>query len=150
MKSIQIPTFDFTGKTVAITGSGSGIGQAAALEFAHYGANVVVADISAAAAEETVSAILAHGGSALAVPVDVSKSSQVDALVQTAVDRFGGLDIFLSNAGVGGEVLPLLEQSEEEFGQPEGRFSVRQGRRQADDRPGPGRPDHLHRLHRRH
>ena len=46
---------------------------------------------------------------------DVSQSAQVDALVAATVERFGSLDIFISNAGVGGEVLPLLEQTEEEF-----------------------------------
>ena len=108
MYSIQMPKFEFTGKTAVVTGSGSGIGRAAALELAYYGANVVVADISAAAAEATVAEITENGGSALAWVTDVSQSAQVDALVQAAVEHFGSLDIFISNAGVGGEVLPCL------------------------------------------
>ena len=115
MYSIQMPCFDFKGKTAVVTGAGSGIGRAAALELAYYGANVVVADISASAAEATVAEITENGGSALAWVTDVSQSTQVDALVAATVERFGSLDIFISNAGVGGDVLPLLEQSEEEF-----------------------------------
>ncbi len=115
MYPIQIPTFDFTGKTAVVTGAGSGIGRAAAMELACYGANVVVADIALPAAQNTVSIIAENGGSALAVAVDVSDSAQVDRLIEQTVQHFGGLDIFISNAGVGGAVLPLLEQSEEEF-----------------------------------
>ncbi len=115
MYPIQIPTFDFTGKTAVVTGAGSGIGRAAAMELACYGANVVVADIALPAAQNTVGIIAENGGSALAVAVDVSDSAQVDRLIEQTVQHFGGLDIFISNAGVGGAVLPLLEQSEEEF-----------------------------------
>lgn len=115
MYPIHVPTFDLTGRTAVITGAGSGIGQAAAYEMACYGANVVVADISAAAAQETVDVIAANGGSALAVPTDVSDSAQVDALIRQTVSAFGKLDIFVSNAGIGGAVVPILEQSEEEL-----------------------------------
>lgn len=59
MYPIQMPVFDFTGKTAIVTGAGSGIGRAAAMELAYYGANVVVADISAAAAQATVDVIAA-------------------------------------------------------------------------------------------
>ena len=108
MYPVQIPTFDCAGKTAVITGAGSGIGQAAAMLFAAYGANVIVADISEAAAEKTAEVIRRNGG-------DISQSAQVDRLITETVDHFGGVDIFVANAGIGGAVLPLLEQTENEF-----------------------------------
>ena len=115
MYSIELPKFDFAGKTAVVSGAGSGIGRAAALELAYYGANVAVVDISAAAARETVAEILDNGGSALAVTADISDSDQVNRVIRETVDAFGGVDIFFANAGIGGEVLPMLEQTEEEF-----------------------------------
>ena len=117
MYPIQMSAFDFTDKTAIVTGAGSGIGRAAAMELAYYGANVVVADISAAGAQATAAIIKENSGSAFAVPVDVSDSASVDALIAATIEKFGVLNIFISNAGIGGEVLPLLEQSEEEFEQ---------------------------------
>ena len=117
MYPIQMPVFDFTRKTAIVTGAGSGIGRAAAMELAYYGANVVAADISAASAQATVDIITANGDSALAVPVDVSDSASVDALISATIEKFGVLNIFIANAGIGGAVLPLLDQSEEEFEQ---------------------------------
>lgn len=115
MYPVQIPTFDCAGKTAVITGAGSGIGQAAAMLFAAYGANVVAADISEAAAEKTAQVIRRNGGRVHVIPVDIAQSPQVDRLIAETVDRFGGVDIFVANAGIGGAVLPLLEQTEEEF-----------------------------------
>ena len=88
------------GKVAIITGGGSGIGRATAELFAREGANVVVADYKAEIGRETVRAIKDAGGEALFVEVDVSDSAQVQRLVQSALDAYGGINILFNNAGV--------------------------------------------------
>ncbi len=88
------------GKVAIITGAGSGIGRASALLFAQEGARVVVADIAQAAGEETVGLIRSQGGQAVFVRVDVANAEQVAAMVQTALDAYGRLDILFNNAGL--------------------------------------------------
>lgn len=87
------------GKTAIITGSGRGIGRAAAELLASHGARVVVTDIDAAPAEETVLAIRAEGGQAISVPGDITDKAFAPLLVNTAIERFGGLDVIVNNAG---------------------------------------------------
>ena len=88
------------GKVAVITGGGSGIGRATAELFAREGAKVVVADYKAEIGRETVRAIKDAGGEALFVEVDVSDSAQVQRLVQSALDAYGGINILFNNAGV--------------------------------------------------
>ncbi len=98
------------GRVVIITGAARGIGRAHALEFARQGAKVVVNDLgvslqgegggSAAPADEVVKEIQELGGEAVAHGADVSDSAQVDDLVKSTVDRFGGLDVVINNAGL--------------------------------------------------
>jgi 3-oxoacyl-[acyl-carrier protein] reductase len=88
------------GKRAFITGAGSGIGRAAAIQFALDGAVVAVADIDEAAALHTVSLVVAGGGTALALAADVSSEDDVVAATAAAATRFGGLDIVVANAGV--------------------------------------------------
>ena len=88
------------GKVAVITGAGSGIGRVAALLFAAEGAKVVVADVVGDHAESVTEEIIAAGGSALAVTVDVSDESQVEAMVAAAVDAYGGLQVLFNNAGI--------------------------------------------------
>ncbi|WP_456021886.1 SDR family oxidoreductase [Pseudomonas protegens] len=85
-------------KIALITGAGSGIGEATAKLFASEGAKVVVADRDIELARSVASAI---GEQAYAVQADVSKSSEVKAMVEQAVAHFGGLDILVNNAGFG-------------------------------------------------
>lgn len=93
---------DIQDKTVLITGGGSGIGRAAALEFAALGARVaVVTGHNAAAGEETVRLIENRGGRGAYFPCDVTREEQVQATVEAVVERFGGLDCAFNNAGVG-------------------------------------------------
>ncbi|HXU38517.1 MAG TPA: SDR family oxidoreductase [Blastocatellia bacterium] len=87
------------GKTAIITGAGRGIGRAAAELFASQGASVVVSDIDPAPSEEAVGAIIAAGGQALSVPGDVTDRSFPDRLVNAAIEKFGGIDIIVNNAG---------------------------------------------------
>jgi len=87
---------------VIVTGGGSGIGAAAALQFAAEGAAVVVSDIDLANAEKVAKEIVSKKGRAVAVKTDVSDEAQVAAAVDLAVKEFGGLDVMVNNAGVGG------------------------------------------------
>ena len=86
-------------RVAIITGSGRGIGQAAAMRFAEEGARVVVSDIDAQPAEETVAAIKAAGGEAVAFVGDVMAPEFAEGIVQKAADTWGGLHIIVNNAG---------------------------------------------------
>jgi NAD(P)-dependent dehydrogenase (short-subunit alcohol dehydrogenase family) len=81
-----------------ITGAGRGIGRAAAVEFASQGATVVVNDVNAAAARETVEKITADGGRAVVGPADVCSEAEVNALVASVEDDVGAIDILINNA----------------------------------------------------
>ena len=98
----------FTGRTAVVTGAGSGIGRATAALLGERGADVVVADIDGDAAEETAAAIDdGDGGTATAIEVDVTDAAAVQAMVEHAVDTFGGLDVLHNNAGVTHDPTPV-------------------------------------------
>ncbi|TCZ54980.1 SDR family oxidoreductase [Roseicella aquatilis] len=90
-----------TPKVVVITGASSGIGRATALAFARQGASLVLAARRAPMLEEAVRDCAALGGTAIAVPTDVTREDQVEALGRRAMERFGRFDVWFNNAGVG-------------------------------------------------
>src|SRR5688572_11127724 len=100
---------DFTGKVAVVTGGASGIGEAVALAVAARGGQVIVADIDEADSERVITAIGAAGGSAKAVRTDVADAASVEAMVQFALDTYGGLDVAVNNAGIGGPLSPTGE-----------------------------------------
>ncbi|HET8847095.1 MAG TPA: SDR family oxidoreductase [Ktedonobacteraceae bacterium] len=89
----------FDGKVAILTGSGRGIGAAAARMLAEQGAAVVVSDLDPAPAEETAAAIQGAGGKALVVPGDVTDPAFPRQLISATLDQFGGFDIIVNNAG---------------------------------------------------
>jgi 3-oxoacyl-[acyl-carrier protein] reductase len=104
MKSIEKP---LQGKVAIVTGAGKGIGQAIAQAYADAGAAVCCAARTEAEVRETVLSIEAAGGQGLAVPTDVAQRDSVRRMVDATVERFGGLDILVINAGVNGDQLPV-------------------------------------------
>lgn len=87
-------------KVALITGAASGIGKQIAFEYARQGSKVIIADLSLDTANATAEQIIAVGGTAMAVVMDVTDQAQVDAGVAQAVSTYGGLDIMVSNAGI--------------------------------------------------
>jgi NAD(P)-dependent dehydrogenase (short-subunit alcohol dehydrogenase family) len=104
-------------KTAIVTGGGRGIGRGVSLCLAEEGANVVLADVDAAAAEGTASEIEALGRKALAVRTDVTRRDDVRNMVARALETFGRIDILVNNAGVVAERrgLPLDNLEEEDW-----------------------------------
>jgi len=88
------------GKIAIITGAASGIGKEIAKRFATEGATVVIADLQLPSAEATAAEINHAGGTAAGVTMDVSNEAAVDAGIATTIERFGRLDILVSNAGI--------------------------------------------------
>src|ERR1700679_1050003 len=89
----------FAGKTILITGAGSGIGRATALIFARERANVVCADINEKGARETAAAVNGNGSQALALKVDVPSRAQIADMVARAVAAFGSVQFLFNSAG---------------------------------------------------
>lgn len=105
------------GKVAIVTGAASGIGKACAEVFAERGAQVVVSDLVDTAGEEVARAIVDEGGDARFVACDISKSEQVEALIEETDRAFGGLDIAVNNAGIRGELVELADTSNEHWRQ---------------------------------
>lgn len=107
-------TKQLDGKVAVITGGSSGIGKATALAFAREGARVAIGARRESEGEAVAQQIRDAGGEAIFAKTDVTDPAGVEALVQTAVDTYGQLDISFNNAGTEGERLsPIVEDSEE-------------------------------------
>ncbi|HJZ96478.1 MAG TPA: SDR family NAD(P)-dependent oxidoreductase, partial [Candidatus Solibacter sp.] len=102
-------------KVVIITGGASGIGRATAIAFAREGATVVIGDLDKPGGENTVSAIKDAGGNATFMRVDVSTSTDVQALVCKAVEQYGGLNYAFNNAGLVGSYAGIVDTPLEDW-----------------------------------
>lgn len=102
----------FRDRVVVVTGGASGIGLATVRRFAAEGAKVAIGDI--ADASEVVREITDQGGEALFLPIDVSRSADMQALIDAPVKRWGGLDVIFNNAGIP-MARPIEEVSEEDY-----------------------------------
>ncbi len=100
-----------SGKRAIITGAGSGIGRASALLAVSEGASVIAVDLVEDSVDQTAKIIRDNGGEVTTVAADAGDEDAVRNLVDLAVSKFGGLDIFYANAGISGGLVPLSEQT---------------------------------------
>ena len=111
----------FEGKSVVVTGAGSGFGRAIAVRFAEEGASVLCADIDPVGGEKTAAEIEAAGGTAEFIEVNVAQSDDVQAMVERCVERFGRIDVLVNNAGYSHRSRLMWKLTEEDF---DGVFAV--------------------------
>ena len=100
-------------KVAIVTGAGQGLGRATAQRFAEEGAQVVIADLNRSTARDTVNAITAAGGEAMAVIADVSDAQDAERLAATTLTEFGRIDILVNNAAIFGSGKHIAEIDEE-------------------------------------
>lgn len=98
-------------KIALVTGAGSGIGRAVVLAFARAGAKVVVSDVNREGGDTTVAQARKAGGDATYVAADVSRPEECEALVRSAVQAYGRLDVACNNAGIAGDLAPTADYS---------------------------------------
>jgi meso-butanediol dehydrogenase/(S,S)-butanediol dehydrogenase/diacetyl reductase len=103
-----------SGKTIVITGAGSGIGRGLALGLAAEGANISVVDLNPQAAHSVSAEIASAGGDAIGLAADVTDRTAVSAAIAQTVERFGSLDVFFNNAGMNSP-MQFLDVTEENF-----------------------------------
>ena len=103
------------GKVALVTGGSSGIGRDSSLTFAREGAQVIVSDVSVEGGEETVSLIKEAGGVATFIKADVSKATDVEALITKSIEAYGRLDVAFNNAGIEGIRVPMDEFPEDQW-----------------------------------
>jgi NAD(P)-dependent dehydrogenase (short-subunit alcohol dehydrogenase family) len=108
---------EWAGKVAVVTGGTSGIGRETALLFAKRGAKVVVAGRRETEGKATLESIRSAGGKGLFVKTDVSKTDDVKALIEKAVEAFGEIDCAFNNAGIEGHWTPIVEMTEAEWDQ---------------------------------
>ena len=104
----------FSGKSVVITGAGSGIGRATALAFAAEGARIAIHDLALDVASKTASLVEAAGAEARAYQVDVSRSAEVESVVEQTMSDFGRIDVLVTSAGVA-SIHHAFDVSDEEW-----------------------------------
>jgi len=102
-------------KVAVITGGATGMGRAMAYKFAEEGCSIVIADISESLGKNTADEVSKTGGEAIFVRCDVTDNSQVQDMVNTAISKFGKIDILINSAGALGTMWSLEEVTEEDW-----------------------------------
>ncbi|MEU5170759.1 SDR family NAD(P)-dependent oxidoreductase [Streptomyces mutomycini] len=112
---MSVTTSGPSGRSVIVTGAGSGIGRATALLFAKEGARVVIADADDAAALAVAEEVTQGGGTAVTVIGDLRDQSVVDRVAAAAVEEFGGIDVLVNNAGIMDSMSAAADTGDDEW-----------------------------------
>ncbi|MFG2427356.1 SDR family NAD(P)-dependent oxidoreductase [Streptomyces sp. NPDC048590] len=104
-----------SGRSVIVTGAGSGIGRATALLFAKEGARLVIADVDGASAQAAAAEVEKAGGTAVTAVGDLREQAVVDQVVATAVREFGGIDVLVNNAGIMDSMSAAADTGDDEW-----------------------------------